>query len=163
MKETRILTFGETKNSKELLEMLSDLRRMGSAVELWSANEHFGRVVSFRPFASAVISNISAFFANQSLAEVASLYTASNEWFEDKHLTFIDFKAEITKNAKKNIRLSKKHPEGLKFAANHLLNVIKLWPLSNVSCTEKKLLENAKKKIAVQQRRCLLKKNQCFA
>jgi hypothetical protein len=141
------LTRAQSKSLDKLMDMLSELRQMGLSVENCTGPRLVKRVISFLPYVKAVSSNVSSFFAYASMGEIAMLHQATASWFSNEKQSYFVFKNKLSEKAQGWMQLARQHPDGMRFVARHLLNVVKHWPKMLVVPTEKEKLAAGNKKV----------------
>jgi hypothetical protein len=141
------LTRAQSKSVDKLMDMLSELRQIGREVETCTGPRLVKRVIPFLPYVKAVSSNVSSFFVYASLGEIAMLHQATEGWFSNPKQNYSEFRKTLSQQAQAWMQLCRQHPDGLRFVARHLLNVVKLWPQLQVVPTEKEKLAVDNKKV----------------
>jgi hypothetical protein len=152
-----LLTRTQSKSLEKLLDMLCELRQIGLDVETGCGPRLVKRSAPFTPYVKAVASNLSSFFVHASFAEMSRLLSATESWITRSRPNYSEFKKGLSEKAREWMQLGRLHPDGLRFVARHLLNVVKLWPHTKVQPPPKAQLAVDNKKV-VRKLRELAKK-----
>lgn len=147
-----MLNKAQTKKVQRFLDMLFDLRAMGTDPVQEGGRQQ--RAINFRPFALAVASNITAFFNYAPVKDTFKVYQLTQSWFTPRQLESdrVEHQYNLSKMCQDWMMRGRTHPTGVMFAAKHLLNVITLWPLQPPQPSVKRLASRERAKAKRQER-----------
>ncbi len=123
-----ILPRNQTKSVEGFMDMLTDLRALGDGITRDNQQSLLTRTVAFKPFCAAVGINITAFFTHAPAKQASKVIELTSSWFGGETEPYATYRNTLFKKTQQWMKAGKHHPDGLTFAAKHLLNVITLWP-----------------------------------